>query len=116
MLACQDGRRLSVMKVKRLAALLLALMLVVGIFSIPTLAATKTCPKDGVVDTYILYNGVWSPGSPSRVVSGCRFSTSHHQHCNATRRNAVICSVCGRDIGSSFQSDSNYCPIGNAIA
>lgn len=104
------------MKAKRLVALLMALVLVVGLFAISASAGTGNCPRCGFVETFVSYSGTWRPGSPSRTVDSCRFSSSRHSHANATRINPVVCNKCREDIGSSFESTSNYCPIGGAVA
>lgn len=103
------------MKAKRLVALLLALVMIVGLFAMTASAYQDTC---GACDflynnsTINMYNdyGPWTKASSSgRRVEGCGKRSGIHEHFVATRRVADLCKVHGL-IGNYYtQTDYDHC-------
>lgn len=90
---------------KRIVALLVALMLVVGIFAMT--AAAYSCSYCGKTASVAGY-GSWSTGS-STVVNGCEFYSGLHTHYTRSRSVTLQCSHCGRK-SYTTQTEYNWCP------
>lgn len=103
------------MKAKRLVALLMAIMLIVGIVAIPASAdsdvtcyACKNLGKYGTEDTYKIYQG-WEATS-AWTVDSCPRLFSKHTHSNQRRHVFENCYVHG-GIRDYYEYRSNYCPV-----
>ena len=93
------------MKAKRLVALLMAVMLVVGIFAVPASAYSR-CPNCGhtgyTVAPYIQQN-------VNRYVAYCSKKSYGHNHKYNRYVNIYTCSVCG-NVKEEQTGYEEWCP------
>ncbi|MCI9256691.1 MAG: hypothetical protein HFE96_02560 [Acutalibacter sp.] len=99
-------KRVIVKLTKRLVALLLALMLVVGVFTMS--AAAYSCGSCGSSQGYVTRTGSWSTGSGSRVES-CGNHSGVHYHYYAAAPGRFHCNNCGKETIITLTNPS-FCP------
>lgn len=96
------------MKSKRLLALLLAVMVIVGLLAVPAAAADVTgyanCPSCGRSGTYY----VESHYVRSTRADSCPYHTGTHSHTLDTRYRVFDCPNCG-SVSKDYETTS-FCP------
>lgn len=102
------------MKIKRLAAFLLALMLIVGLLTVSVSAATydlgqKYCKVSGCNEPLITAIGPWYTIGDSGRVEGCSYKTGTHVHVKQQRNVNEIC-MDGHVNSINPQYRYNICP------
>lgn len=102
------------MKAKRLVALLMAIMLIVGIVAIPASAVTgivcytcKNIDGDGTRYTSSSVAGFPETVNPTRV-TGCSQMTGYHYHYDRRTLNQKKCAYHG-EIGTFYTWEYNLC-------
>ena len=100
---------------KRIVSLLIAVMLVVGIFAIPAAANTLSlgntpCDNCGM-DCFTAY-GPWYTVSNTGRIDGCGYKSGPHVHVNQNRNITVMCTVCGHINSITRDKGRTICPYG----
>ena len=99
------------MNTKKLRALLLAIVVVAGIFAMT--ASAYYCPTHGTVTGNSPAYTMWTTSGQSHVTNGCAYKSGMHAHYYASRVITIRCNKCSNIVFTRTVESSDYCPYGD---
>ena len=97
------------MTLRKMFALVVALVLVVALFALPASAQTNSC----AVHSYVILSSSTENVNPY-YVDGCFYHSNRHPHLTQRVVTTYKCTKCGYT-NTTTQNRGTYCPVGNTL-